>query len=303
MKNSIEVKAATVEQAIEEGLKELDASLENVEVDILAKGGLLQKAVIKMTRRETIAQKAELLVNKILSHMNIKSTAQAEERDDCVFVTISGEDSAAAIGYRGEVLDAVQYLALTVLNENEHKFKKIVVDCENYRAKREKTLEDLANRLAEKAVAAAKKVKLEPMNPYERRIIHSALQDSEAVTTESEGEEPNRYVVIIPKGVEILGTYDAGNRDFKSDKGARSGRSDGRRGGGFGGKSGGRGKDGHGRGGRGRGERPQKPRDSYDDYDDIAPVEKSDGTPQNIEPLKRNQPLKIKSFGTKKFPY
>ena len=135
--------------------------------------------------------------------MGLVSRAKIEEANGTIYATISGDDSGVAIGYRGEALDAFQYLAATFLNEQKGEYKKVVVDSENYRDKRKDTLTALALRLAEKSVRLRRKIALEPMNPFERRIIHSALADSELASTESEGEEPSRYIVIIPKGVEL----------------------------------------------------------------------------------------------------
>ena len=122
------------------------------------------------------------------------------ESSEKVVYNVVTEDSSSVIGYRGEVLDSLQTLVSAVYNTNKDKYLRVVVDCETYRAKREKTLVSLAKKLAQKAVATGRKVTLEPMNPYERRIIHSALIDFEGVKTVSEGKEPNRFVAIIPDG-------------------------------------------------------------------------------------------------------
>lgn len=153
---------------------------------------------------DDFAEQLEEFINGTLSRMGLVSKATAVDEDDTITVSISGEDSSVAIGYRGDTLDALQYLALTFLNENRGNQKKVVVDCENYRAKRKETLTNLANKLAEKANRIARKIALEPMNPFERRIIHNALAESGIATTMSEGDEPNRYVVIIPTQVEIV---------------------------------------------------------------------------------------------------
>ena len=100
------------------------------------------------------------------------------------------------------MLDAIQTLAGAVANTGREKYKRVVVDCENYRESRESTLTKLAENLAQKAIRLGKKIKLEPMNPYERRIIHAALSEREGVSTQSEGKEPNRYIVVIPDNVE-----------------------------------------------------------------------------------------------------
>lgn len=203
MKKFVEIKASNVDLAVENALAQLGTTRERVEVEILAKGGLFQKASVRVTVLDTAEVKAEDLVNGILERMGLVSRAKAELRDGTVYIEVSGSDSGAAIGYRGEVLDSLQYLTLTYLNQEKCDFAKVVVDCEGYREKRRETLTTLAFRLAEKAQRTCRKVVLEPMNPFERRIIHSALMDSEIAETISEGEEPNRHIVIIPKGVEI----------------------------------------------------------------------------------------------------
>lgn len=126
--------------------------------------------------------------------LNLSVTAQVGE--ECVYLDIQGKDSGTVIGKRGQTLDAIQYLTSLVVNKGQDKYTRVVVDAENYRAKRERTLEQLANRLADKVVRTKKSVRLEPMNPYERKVIHATLQSNPKVTTKSEGEEPYRRVVI-----------------------------------------------------------------------------------------------------------
>ena len=138
-----------------------------------------------------------------------------------IVINLFTANSSQLIGYRGEVLDSLQFLAGAVYNSDKDEYQRLVVDCENYREKREQTLTALANRLAHKAVKTGRKISLEPMNPFERRIIHSAIADFEGVKTESEGKEPNRFVVIIPDG------YDPKNdKNFKVKGGEKRGRSD-----------------------------------------------------------------------------
>lgn len=119
--------------------------------------------------------------------------------EDLVYIEMSGDDARTIIGKRGQTLDAVQYLTSLVVNKNRDNYIKVVMDAENYRSKRQKTLEQLANRLAAKAVRTGKFVRLEPMNPYERKVIHSTLQQHPDVETRSEGEEPYRRVIIEKK--------------------------------------------------------------------------------------------------------
>ena len=118
------------------------------------------------------------------------------DADGNVFASMTGDTLGILIGRRGETLDALQYLTSLQVNKGQEGYTRVTLDTENYRAKREDTLVRLANRMANRAVKTGRRVSLEPMNPYERRIIHSALQANEAVDTHSEGDEPNRHVVI-----------------------------------------------------------------------------------------------------------
>ena len=132
----------------------------------------------------------------ITEKMGLDLAFSARVGEDIVYIEMNGKDSRTVIGKRGQTLDAIQYLASLVVNKDNEKYTKVVVDAENYRAKREKTLEQLANRLAAKVVKTRKHVRLEPMNPYERKVIHATLQKNPNITTRSEGEEPYRRVVI-----------------------------------------------------------------------------------------------------------
>lgn len=113
-----------------------------------------------------------------------------------IFIEISGKDTGTIIGKRGQTLDAIQYLTNLVLNKNEGEYQRVILDAENYRSKREQTLEQLAYRLAKKAVKTRRSQKLEPMNPYERKVIHTALQNDPKVRTRSEGQDPYRRVIV-----------------------------------------------------------------------------------------------------------
>lgn len=227
MEKSVITKAGSVELAVEKALAELGVDRDKVEVEVLQKGGLFKHAEVRVTVRESDADIALAFVNETLALMGIASRGKVVDgAEGEIVIEIDGEDSGAAIGYRGEVLDAIQFLARTYLNQVKPSAGKLTVDCENYRNKRRDTLVALAGRLAEKAYRTRRKVSLEPMNPFERRIIHSALADSEIAETVSEGEEPSRYVVIIPKGVEIR--EDRPRRGDRRD--ARGGRRDDRRG-------------------------------------------------------------------------
>ena len=132
----------------------------------------------------------------VTTKMGIDVTVTAAENENSIYIDINGKDSGTVIGKRGQTLDALQYLTRLVVNKDDEKYKRVVVDAENYRAKREKTLQQLANRLADKVVKTRRSVRLEPMNPYERKIIHATLQNNPKITTKSEGEEPYRRVII-----------------------------------------------------------------------------------------------------------
>ena len=138
-------------------------------------------------------------LREITEKMDLKLDFTARTGEDLVYVEMTGEDSRTVIGKRGQTLDAIQYLTSLVVNKDSEKYIKVVVDAENYRAKRQRTLEQLADRLAAKVVKTGKYVRLEPMNPYERKVIHATLQSNPDVTTRSEGEEPYRRVIIEQK--------------------------------------------------------------------------------------------------------
>ena len=135
-------------------------------------------------------------LKEVTSEMGLKLEISAKEGEEVLYVDIQGKDSGTIIGKRGQTLDAIQYLTSLVVNKDKEKYTRVVVDAENYRSKREKTLEALAQRLATKVVKTRKSVKLEPMNPYERKVIHATLQNHPKVVTRSEGQDPYRRVII-----------------------------------------------------------------------------------------------------------
>lgn len=290
MEKSIETQASSVDLAVEKALVELGVSKDKVDVEILQKGGLFSKAKVRVTVKDSTQDKMSEFFNGTLERMGLVSRATVEDKNGTLYVTIAGDDSGVAIGYRGEALDAFQYLALTFLNEQKCDFKKVVVDCENYREKRKETLTALALRLAEKSVRLQRKIALEPMNPFERRIIHSALADSEIATTESEGEEPARYIVIIPKGVELKDQRPIKNGEREPRKDSRK---DGRR----------NGKDRDFKKGGRRDDRPRerKPRVEEPEAPD-GKVYRGYFTQQDdfVKPATQSGPPKFKSFGGKK---
>ena len=143
-------------------------------------------------------QRIREFLQTVLNKMGLSCAVEVMDSEDAVALVITGEDAPVAIGYRGETLDALQYLCSLQLNGKDSGFKRVTLDAEGYRAKREKTLERLALNLEQKVKRTGREAKLEPMNPYERRIIHTTLQSSKYVTTQSEGQGTARHVVISP---------------------------------------------------------------------------------------------------------
>ncbi len=201
--------AKTIDEAVNEALSELNVGKEDVKIEILeepSKGlfGLIggKDAVVKVTVVYDPIEIAENFISKVLVYMGIKAVTVVKKEEDNIKVNITDintTDMGILIGKRGNTLDSIQYLLSLVLNKNKDKYVKVLVDVDGYRAKREETLIKLANKMAEKARYYRKSIKLEPMNPYERRIIHSALQNMDGITTYSEGDEPYRRVVIQSK--------------------------------------------------------------------------------------------------------
>lgn len=200
----VEKTAKTVEEAVKLALIELNAREEEVVVDILdepkkALLGLIggKEAKVRVTLKETADRKAKQFLESVFDKMNIAGKIQTSMDGKDLYVSVEGNDMAVLIGRRGQTLDSLQYLVSLVVNKDRDDYIRVVLDTENYREKRRETLEKLASRLAYKARKMRKDIILEPMNPYERRIIHSALQGNPYVSTRSEGEEPFRKVIIF----------------------------------------------------------------------------------------------------------
>ena len=197
----------TVDEAVDEGLKALGLTREEADIQVLdegKKGGLFTKGVkarVRIGRKKTDGERAVEFLDGMFGLLGVTATTELEEGGENTKINVITPNSYALIGHRGEMLDALQVLAGAVANIGREEYKRVVVDCEGYREKREETLKRLANKLAEKAVRLGRKLSLEPMTPYERRIIHAALADSTEVKTASEGKEPNRYIVVIPNNM------------------------------------------------------------------------------------------------------
>ena len=204
MIKTIEISGKTEDEAIELALEQLKLSRDDVSVEIVerAKTGFLgiknTPAVVKIQyeANEDRAKSVETFLNGLFERMGINVDLNITETDDAINVILTGNDPGALIGRRGETLDAVQHLTNYVVNRGTTPRIRINLDAENYRQRRNDTLESLAARTADKAIKYRKNMTLDPMNAYERHIIHAALQDNERVSTFSVGSEPNRRVVI-----------------------------------------------------------------------------------------------------------
>jgi len=202
MPRFVEKSAKTVREAIDLALLELNTTEDKVEVEVLEEGskgifGLIgsKQAKVRVTLKETSGDRAKKFLLDVLSKMKVNADILVEESEDTISLKIEGDDIGIIIGRRGETLDALQYLTSLVVNRSKEGYKRIVIDVENYRKKREEILIRLANRLADRVIKYKKNITLEPMNPYERRVIHSCLQNHKYVETYSVGEEPNRKLL------------------------------------------------------------------------------------------------------------
>lgn len=225
----IEKCGKTIEEAVQLGAEELGLSVEEVEYEVIEepqKGGLFKKTVpakVLVWKKLTDSGRAVEFLKTLFEMINVPVVTEVTRDDDKICINLTSTNSQFLIGYRGELLDALQCLAGAVANIGREDYKRVVVDCEEYRDKRENTLNELAEKLANKAVRTGRKIQLEPMNPFERRIIHTALAESTEVKTESEGKEPNRYIVIVPnelrddRPIMAARGYNNGKQDYKRD--------------------------------------------------------------------------------------
>ena len=251
----------TVEDAIAKGLAELNISREDADIRVLEEGkkklfgsikARVEIAVKEVEVVETVVEevatesatdgeRAVEFLAGLFEILKVEAVSELVSEGEKIEINVTAADSQSVIGKHGGMLDAIQTLAGAVANKGRDDYKRVVVDCENYRENRESTLKRLAENLAAKAIRMEKKIKLEAMNPYERRIIHAALSEFEGVKTESEGKEPNRYVVIVPANVADPSAPAMPARTERNDR-RNGGRRDDRRGGGRGGRrDGGRG--------------------------------------------------------------
>lgn len=211
--------AKSVDEAVELAAKEFGISKEEVKYEVLeeAKKGLFGKikseAKIKAEYDEPRYLPAKKYIEEILNKMGISATLSVTENEDGAVINIEGTETGAVIGRRGDTLDALQYLASTICNKNTKDYYRITVDSCGYREKRAETLSELAKKIAASVKKNGRTAALEPMNPYERRIIHSVITEIEGVSSKSVGEEPYRKVVISSDNP----------RPYRNDKGDRKG--------------------------------------------------------------------------------
>lgn len=203
---SVEISAKTVEEAVKIALEQMGLKEDEVNIEVLEqpnKGflGLLgsKNALVKVEEKFNVVKFSKSFLENVLAKMDLDPEIEIEENNEFITFNLTGNDLGVLIGRRGDTLDSLQFLINLVINKKDVPKKKIIIDVENYRSRRKETLINLANRLSDKAKRTGKKIVLEPMSPQERRIIHVALQDNKYITTYSEGNEPYRKVVIVPK--------------------------------------------------------------------------------------------------------
>lgn len=203
----VEFSAKTIDDAITEACQKLTVTSDKLEYEVVEEGssGFLgigaKPAVIKARIKNSVADKAKEFLKEVFDAMNmvVVIDVKYDEENRNIDIELSGDEMGVLIGKRGQTLDSLQYLVSLVVNKDEDEYIRVKVDTEDYRKRRKETLENLAKNIAYKVKRTKRPVSLEPMNPYERRIIHSALQNDKYVTTHSEGEEPFRRVVVTLK--------------------------------------------------------------------------------------------------------
>lgn len=212
-----EFTAKTVDEALTNAMLEIGTTADNLEYEVIEKEtsgflGIFSKpAKIKVRLKVSVENTAREFLEKVLKAMKVDASINItlDKENEILDINLEGQDMGVLIGKRGQTLDSLQYLVSLVINKNTEKYIKVKLDTENYRARRKETLENLARNISSKVKKTRRSVTLEPMNPYERRIIHSALQNDKYVETYSEGEDPYRKVVI---------SYKRSNRDSRPYK-------------------------------------------------------------------------------------
>lgn len=200
---SIETQGKTVDQAIEIGLYKLGVTRDQVKISILEQAGLFNKARVRLSLDSSSEAETGLkeLVEQITQLMGLSVDVYVEEKEDVFVVDVTGQDAAIFIGKRGDNLEGFGFLINSIYNKGKKadEYKRVIVDSDGYKQKREETLKILAARTASRVVNSGRSVKLEPMSANERRIIHTALADHAKVDTVSNGKEPYRYITVVLK--------------------------------------------------------------------------------------------------------
>lgn len=204
----LEFTGKTVDEALTNALVQLETTSDKVEYEVIEKGssGILgfinsKPAKILVWKKASMEDAINNFLNDVFAAMDLKVTVEmtVDSEEEVININLVGDDMGVLIGKRGQTLDSLQYLVSLVANKESDKYYRVKLDTENYRDRRKATLESLAKNIAYKVKRTRRPVSLEPMNPYERRIIHSALQNDKYVCTKSEGEEPFRHVVVLLK--------------------------------------------------------------------------------------------------------
>lgn len=203
----IEFSAKTVDDALTEALVKLEITSDQIEYEVIEKGssGFLgigsKPAIIRAKKKFSLVGCVTEFLEDLFRAMGIvvRMDVQYDEEDSSIDIDLSGENMGLLIGKRGQTLDSLQFLVGTMINNYSEKYIRVKLDTENYRKRRKETLENLAKNIAYKVKRTKRSVSLEPMNPYERRVIHATLQNDKYVSTYSEGEEPYRRVVVAIK--------------------------------------------------------------------------------------------------------
>ena len=203
----IEISAKTVDDCLTEACLKLGTTSDKLEYEVIEKGsnGFLgigsKNALIKVCKKFSVEDDVREFLNKVFSamEMEVEILINKDAANKYIDVELKGDDMGVLIGKRGQTLDSLQYLTNLAINKNSNEYYKVKIDTEDYRNRRKETLENLAKNISYKVKRTKRAVSLEPMNPFERRIIHSALQNDKYVATHSEGEEPYRHVVVTLK--------------------------------------------------------------------------------------------------------
>ncbi len=207
---TVTAKGRSVEEAIQNALDELDTTIDKVTTKVLdiPGTGLIgmfgsRYAKVEVSINDDNSETCKTFLNDVFEAMNLNVEISSKYEDDILLVNLNCDDTGVLIGRRGQTLDSLQYLTSLVVNKKKDQYTRVSLDVENYREKRKNALQDLADRIALKVQKSKTKYVLEPMNPYDRRIIHASLQNYKNITTYSEGDEPFRHIIIDYKREEV----------------------------------------------------------------------------------------------------